>query len=47
MRMSQLPGVKFKDADLLGTPIRLTISSRPLKEVPWKSNCEGKRNGNW
>jgi prolyl-tRNA synthetase len=26
------PGVKFKDADLLGLPLRLTIGSRALKE---------------
>jgi len=26
------PGVKFKDADLLGMPVRLTISPRTLKE---------------
>jgi prolyl-tRNA synthetase len=26
------PGVKFKDADLLGLPVRLTIGSRALKE---------------
>ncbi|RKY70565.1 MAG: proline--tRNA ligase, partial [Candidatus Latescibacterota bacterium] len=25
-------GVKFKDADLLGLPIRITIGSRALKE---------------
>jgi prolyl-tRNA synthetase len=25
------PGVKFKDADLIGIPIRLTISSRTIK----------------
>ena len=29
---NESPGVKFKDADLLGMPIRLTISSRALKE---------------
>jgi prolyl-tRNA synthetase len=26
------PGVKFNDADLLGMPIRLTVSSRSLKQ---------------
>jgi len=26
------PGVKFKDADLLGMPIRLTVGPRTLKE---------------
>jgi prolyl-tRNA synthetase len=26
------PGVKFKDADLLGTPLRLTVGARGLKD---------------
>ena len=26
------PGIKFKDADLIGVPIRLTISKRTLKD---------------
>jgi prolyl-tRNA synthetase len=26
------PGVKFNDADLIGLPIRLTVSTRALKE---------------
>jgi prolyl-tRNA synthetase len=26
------PGVKFKDADLLGTPLRITLSEKNLKE---------------
>ncbi|HJN93225.1 MAG TPA: His/Gly/Thr/Pro-type tRNA ligase C-terminal domain-containing protein, partial [Dehalococcoidia bacterium] len=26
------PGVKFNDADLLGVPVRLTVSTRNLKE---------------
>jgi len=26
-----MPGVKFNDADLIGIPIRLTISSRSLR----------------
>ena len=29
---SERPGVKFKDADLLGIPIRLTVGARGLKE---------------
>ncbi len=29
---SERPGVKFKDADLLGIPIRITIGSRGLKQ---------------
>jgi prolyl-tRNA synthetase len=28
----EAPGVKFKDADLLGTPLRLTLSNKTLKE---------------
>jgi len=38
------PGVKFNDADLLGIPIRVTISPRTLKsdsaEVKWRSQKE-------
>jgi prolyl-tRNA synthetase len=26
------PGVKFKDADLLGIPVRVTVGSRAVKE---------------
>ena len=26
------PGVKFKDADLLGIPVRITVGSRGLKQ---------------
>jgi prolyl-tRNA synthetase len=26
------PGVKFKDADLLGLPLRITVGSRAVKE---------------
>ena len=29
---SESPGVKFKDADLLGMPVRATVSPRNLKE---------------
>ena len=28
----EAPGVKFKDADLIGSPLRLTLSARTLKE---------------
>ncbi len=28
----EAPGVKFKDADLLGAPLRLTLSAKTLKE---------------
>jgi len=28
----EAPGVKFKDADLLGLPLRLTLSAKTLKE---------------
>jgi prolyl-tRNA synthetase len=35
------PGVKFKDADLIGIPLRITIGGRGLKEgiveVKWRS----------
>ncbi|MQY72104.1 MAG: proline--tRNA ligase, partial [Dehalococcoidia bacterium] len=38
------PGVKFNDADLLGIPIRVTISPRTLEknsvEVKWRSDRE-------
>ncbi|TET26777.1 MAG: proline--tRNA ligase, partial [Dehalococcoidia bacterium] len=38
------PGIKFNDADLLGIPIRVTISPRTLKsgsvEVKWRSEKE-------
>ncbi len=38
------PGVKFKDADLLGLPLRLTIGSRAIKEglVELKARKTGK-----
>jgi prolyl-tRNA synthetase len=29
---SERPGVKFKDADLLGIPVRITVGSRGLKQ---------------
>ena len=29
---SERPGVKFKDADLIGIPLRITIGGRGLKE---------------
>ena len=38
------PGVKFNDADLLGIPIRVTVSPRTLKsnsvEIKWRSRKE-------
>ena len=38
------PGIKFNDADLLGIPIRVTISPRTLEkdsvEVKWRSERE-------
>jgi len=41
---SESPGVKFNDADLLGIPIRVTISPRTLKtnsvEIKWRSKKE-------
>jgi len=40
----QSPGVKFNDADLLGIPVRVTISPRTLEknsvEVKWRSEKE-------
>jgi prolyl-tRNA synthetase len=40
---SERPGVKFKDADLLGIPIRITVGSRGLKQgtVELKKRTEG------
>jgi prolyl-tRNA synthetase len=29
---AERPGVKFKDADLIGIPLRLTLGSKGLKE---------------
>jgi prolyl-tRNA synthetase len=38
------PGVKFNDADLLGIPLRVTISPRTLEknsvELKWRSEKE-------
>ena len=38
------PGVKFKDADLIGIPLRLTIGGKGLKEgvieLKWRSQKE-------
>jgi prolyl-tRNA synthetase len=36
------PGVKFKDADLIGLPIRIAVGSRALREgqVEWKLRTE-------
>ena len=38
------PGVKFKDADLLGCPLRVTVGARGLKEgiieVKWRQRKE-------
>lgn len=38
------PGVKFNDADIMGMPLRVTVSSRSLKqgglEVKWRSSDE-------
>ncbi len=39
----QRPGVKFKDADLVGIPLRVVISERGLKdgtiEVKWRTDA--------
>ncbi|GAP18046.1 proline--tRNA ligase [Levilinea saccharolytica] len=39
------PGVKFADADLIGLPIRLTLSDRSLKAggVEWKARAQEER----
>jgi prolyl-tRNA synthetase len=38
------PGIKFKDADLLGTPLRVTVGSRNLQsgkvETKFRSDSE-------
>jgi prolyl-tRNA synthetase len=38
---AERPGVKFKDADLIGIPLRLTIGSKGLKdgivELKWRA----------
>ena len=42
----QRPGVKFKDADLIGIPLRVVIGERGLKEgkieIKWRSQSEPK-----
>ncbi len=38
---NETPGVKFNDADLIGLPLRLTISSRSLKPSPEQGRREG------
>jgi prolyl-tRNA synthetase len=41
------PGVKFKDADLLGCPLRVTVGARGLKEgmieVKWRARKESEK----
>jgi prolyl-tRNA synthetase len=39
---AQRPGVKFKDADLLGIPLRIVVGERGLKDgqVEWKRRAE-------
>jgi prolyl-tRNA synthetase len=41
------PGVKFKDADLVGIPIRITIGSKGLAsgavELKWRNNADPKK----
>ena len=41
---NESPGVKFNDADLLGIPLRLTLSPRTLKkqsiEIKWRAEKE-------
>jgi prolyl-tRNA synthetase len=39
---AERPGVKFKDADLIGLPLRLTVGGRGLKEgifeMKWRTS---------
>jgi prolyl-tRNA synthetase len=41
---AERPGVKFKDADLIGIPLRLTIGAKGLKdgiiELKWRAQKE-------
>jgi prolyl-tRNA synthetase len=41
---AERPGVKFKDADLIGIPLRLTVGGRGLKEgiieLKWRAAKE-------
>jgi prolyl-tRNA synthetase len=41
---NERPGVKFKDADLIGIPLRITIGGKGLKEgiieLKWRSEKE-------
>lgn len=37
----ETPGVKFNDADLIGLPLRLTVSERSLKPSPEQGRREG------
>ncbi len=43
----QRPGVKFKDADLIGVPLRVVVGERGLKdgtiEVKWRNQSEAKQ----
>ena len=44
---AERPGVKFKDADLIGLPLRLTVGGRGLKEgifeLKWRHEKEVKK----
>jgi prolyl-tRNA synthetase len=44
---AERPGVKFKDADLIGLPLRLTVGGRGLKEgvveVKWRTEKEARK----
>lgn len=44
---SERPGVKFKDADLIGIPLRVTIGGRGLKEgiveVKWRDQDDARK----
>jgi prolyl-tRNA synthetase len=41
------PGVKFKDADLLGTPLRITLSEKTIKEGKLELKVRSERTASW
>ena len=49
MTGSERPGVKFKDADLIGIPLRITVGARGLKEgvveFKWRAEKDVKKIG--
>ncbi len=45
------PGVKFADADLIGIPLRLTVSKKALAnggiEAKWRDRARPRRSCRW